>query len=128
MNERFRPLIGLLPVAIAAICLSGCASNQGRPTEAQRHFAAGQESMITMLQQSGIALIRIVGPFQRPVLPWTPDMTLAEVILQAGYLESRQPAQILIQRGPTTLTIAPSDLLQGKDVPVESGDVIHVYP
>lgn len=81
-----------------------------------------------MLQQSGIDVVRIVGPFERPVVQWRPEMTLAEVILVAGYLDPRDPAQIFIQRGPTALTVDTGALLSGEDIPVESGDVIHVLP
>ncbi|MCU0770572.1 MAG: hypothetical protein MUE94_02215 [Verrucomicrobia bacterium] len=117
-----------LALALGFLCLAGCASKGKHPTPAQQQFAAGQESAFMMLQQSGVSVVRVVGPFQRPILGWTAGMTVSQVILEAGYLESRQPSRILIQRGPTALTVDPSQLLEGQDAAVEPGDVIHVFP
>jgi hypothetical protein len=123
------PVRLVVPVLMTiAVSLTGCASRPGQATKAQQQFAAGQESILNLLQQSGIAVVRVVGPFQRPMLAWKPGMTLAQVILEAGYLEARQPGQIFIERGGTVLPIELAELLDGKDVPVESGDVIHVRP
>jgi len=124
---RTTACVGLAVVALHLV--GGCASSQNKgPTEAQRQFAAGQEQAFAMLQQSGILVVRVVGPFEIPVVEWHDGMTLAEVILAAGYLEPHDPTQLLIQRGPTSLTIHPDLLLRGEDVPVEGGDVIHVLP
>jgi hypothetical protein len=69
-----------------------------------------------------------MGPFERPVVQWRQKMTLAQVILTAGYLDTREPGQILIQRGSGAFPVDPGTLLSGKDVSVEPGDVIHVHP
>lgn len=114
-------------ILIAAV-MSGCASNNRKPTEAQVQFAAGQEDAFAMLARSGIYVVRVVGPFKRPVLPWHEGLTLTQVILEAGYMEQKDPAQIIIQRGPAAEPIDPSRLLTGEDVPVQAGDVIHVLP
>ena len=108
--------------------LAGCASGKHRSKTAQTQFAAGQEEAFVMLQRSGIYVVRMVGAFQRPVVLWRDQMTLAEAILDAGYLAQNPPAQILIQRGLAVQRIAPETLLKGEDVPVEVGDVIHVLP
>ena len=113
----------------SAVLLSGCASKpKGGPTEAQQHFVAGQEEAFSMLQRSGIPLVRVLGPFERPVVQWQEGMTLSQVILTAGYLEVQDPSQILIQRGAQAFEIVPGRLLSGEDIPVESGDMIHVLP
>jgi hypothetical protein len=119
---------GRLALALALVTVTGCATRDVRPTEAQRQFAAGQEEAFAMLQRSGIAVVRVVGPFERPVVLWRPGLTLAEVLLSARYLEQRNPSQIIIQRGPTAIPVDPSILLRGEDVPVEGGDVVRVFP
>jgi hypothetical protein len=111
-----------------ALVLSGCASSQPDPAEEKRAFDAGLAEAFAMLQESGIEIVRIVGPFERPVVQWRPDMTLAQVILAAGYLDTRDPAQIFILRQGTAIPVDPSELLNGQDTPVESGDVVHVLP
>jgi hypothetical protein len=116
-----------MPVLLIAALL-GCASSDRQRRDAQQHFIAGQEEAFAALQRSGIRIVRVAGPFQRPIVPWHEGMTLAQVILAAGYLEPRDPSQILIQRGPTALSIDPGKLLRGEDVPVESGDIIRVTP
>ena len=122
-------VLGLPTVLIlTALFLIGCASNKRKPTEAQVQFAAGQEEAFAMLTRNGIYVVRVVGPFKRPVLPWHEGLTLTQVILEAGYMEQRDPAQIIIQRGPAAEPVDPSSLLGGEDVPVQAGDVIHVLP
>jgi len=118
----------LISASLAIAAFTGCASHQPPMTDAQRQFMAGQEEAFAMLQRSGIAIVRVDGPFQRPVLLWHEGMTVGEVILQAGYLDEHEPKKILIQRGASVLEVDPDSLLQGKDTPVASGDVIHVLP
>ena len=69
----------------------GCASTKTDVAEAQRQFMAGQEEAFAMLQRSGIEIVRMIGPFQRPVVQWNPSLTLTETILAAGYLDTRDP-------------------------------------
>ena len=128
LNGTILPVLSGMAITLVALALAGCASKDHKTTEAQRHFSAGQEETFAMLQRSGIEVIRVTGPFQRPVVLWRQEMTLAQVILEAGYLEPGDPNQIIIQRGPTTLPIDPAILLRGEDVPVEPRDVIHVVP
>ena len=122
------PLQALGLVILPALVLPGCATDPRKPTAEQTQFAAGQEDAFAMLQRSGIQVVRMMGPFQRPVLQWRHGMTLAQAILEAGYLDPKAPATILIQRGPTAMPVNPNTLLQGEDVSVEAGDAVHVFP
>ena len=126
------PIHSVLPLGAALmipLMLNGCASDRSdQQTEAQRQFLAGQDEAFAILERSGVPVVRVAGPFERPVIQWQEDMTLAQAILAAGYLDNRDPGQIIIQRGPTALNIDPAILLQGEDVQVQSGDVIHVLP
>jgi hypothetical protein len=131
MSSREKPFRGPLAsglTILAALTLAGCATDRHKPTAAQTHFAAGQEEAFALLQRSGIQVVRMIGPFQRPVLPWRSGMTLAEAILESGYLDEKPPATILIQRGPAAVPVDPTTLLQGGDVPIEAGDAIHILP
>jgi len=119
---------GFIIAFLSVAGLAGCATHPGQVTEAQRQFNAGREEAFAMLQRSGIAVVRAVGPFERPVVLWHKGMTVGEVILQAGYLDKNAPREILIQRGPTALEVNPADLLQGNDAAVEAGDIVHVLP
>jgi hypothetical protein len=115
-------LVGIMAMPV------GCTTSARDPTEAQRHFMAGQEEAFAMIQRSGIRIVRIIGPVQRPVIEWQQDMTVAEVILAAGYLETSDPSQILIQRGAQFFEVDLTQLLAGESVPIEPGDVIRVVP
>jgi len=115
-------------VAVLLCAVPGCGTGAHKPIRAELQFAAGQEDAFAMLQQSGIFVIRFVGPFERPVVMWHEEMTLAEAILQAGYMSQQDPAQIIIRRNATAVTIDPRQLLEGEHVAVESGDVIQVLP
>lgn len=128
MKKSLRRISGIFTGNLLVLGLLGCASNKHEQTLAQTQFVAGQEEAFAQLQLSGIYVVRVVGPFKRTVLLWHKGMTLAETILEAGYLEEVAPTQFLIQRGPTALTVTPDSLLRGKDVPVEAGDVIRVIP
>lgn len=121
-----RMQVGLL--ALLSFAWAGCASSDKQGTEAQSQFKAGMEETFAVLQRSGIEVVRVVGPFELPVLQWHEGMTLAETIVSAGYQARENPSQILIQRGPTAISIDPATLLSGEDVRVESWDVVHVFP
>ena len=97
----------LILVLAFALVASGCASSKDKQSdEARGHFIAGQEEAFATMQRSGILLVRLIGPFQRPVILWQPEMTLAEAIVDAGYLENQDPSQILIQRGAEVFDVA----------------------
>jgi len=108
--------------------LAGCSPEHRKNAQTRSDFLAGQEDAFSMLQRSGIQIVRLVGPFERPVVLWRDGMTLAQAIVAGGYQEARNPAEILIQRGPTALHVSPDDLVGGHDLPLESGDVIVVLP
>jgi len=128
MNSPCRIFIQVVAHCLIITGMTGCASGEHKPSKAQTQFAAGQEEAFALLQRSGIYVVRMVGPFQRPVVLWREEMTLAQAILDAGFLGQDAPTQILIQHGLIMERIAPARLLQGEDVPIQPGDVIHILP
>ena len=55
-------------------------------------------------------------------------LTLAQAIATANYQDSHDPKEIIITRNGQTATINPKNLLDGRDVPLELGDVIELRP
>ena len=68
----------------------------------------------------------IVGPVQNPQVPWVAGLTLAQAIAMANYLDPRAPRQIIITRDGESATLDAKVLLNGTDVPLETGDVVEL--
>lgn len=128
MTTEVRNVLYTMPWLLVAASLTACVSGKRGGTTEHEEFLAGQEEAFNMLERSGIAVVRVVGPFQHPVVTWREGLTVSEVILEAGYLETRDPTQILVQRSGTVMAVDPESLLLGRDLAVESGDVVHVLP
>lgn len=117
--------VGLL---LLTLVLCGCAST-GKERQAEaRAFQAGQESAFQLMLQSGLPVVRLAGPFQRAVIPWHEELTLAGALVAGGYLPDREPGRIVLQRGPEVRLIEPARLLAGEDFPLEPGVTIHALP
>jgi hypothetical protein len=110
------------------VLLCGCASQTRRQAEIDAAFQAGQEAAYELMGQSGIPVVRMVGPFQRGVILWRNDLTLAEAFLEAGYQLEKAPSQILVHRGRNVQPVNASRLLTGNDVLLDPGITVRVVP
>jgi hypothetical protein len=96
--------------------------------QAQAAFVAGQqEAMARMQQQSGMnnATVRISGAVRQNVIPWTESMTLGSALVAADYF-GPDPTAIVIVRSGRAVHVNPGELLSGRDVQLEPGDVIQI--
>jgi hypothetical protein len=126
-GSRF-PSGAVLLLALTATLAAGCTSTSKAKTEAQRAYQMGQEETWRQIQIANPNAIRIQGPVQNPILQWTPDMTLAGAIVEAG-CQVAMPRQIVLLRpGQAPVWINPKQLLQGNDIPLHPGDTVQIAP
>jgi hypothetical protein len=111
-----------------ATLISGCETKSKARTQAQEAFLAGQNSVLRQeqQQQQQASTVTVIGPVQRPQVPWVVGLTLAQAITTANYIDSKPPKEIIITRNGEDAKIDPNVLLRGTDVPLEAGDVIRL--
>lgn len=119
----------MLAVALGAV---GCTSKSTARLNAQNAFLAGQNQVLReqLAQQpapvSQTQSVTVVGPVQNPTVPWVAGLTLAQAVATANYLDSKEPVQVVITRQGESATLDARVLVNGPDVPLESGDVIEL--
>jgi len=117
--------IALTLVALATLILSsGCVTKASARAQAQRAYLAGTQDAIARLGGAREPIITFSGQVQRQTIPWTPDLTLANAIIAAGYSANTDPERIVIHRQTQQIHIDPNDLLAGKDFILQPGDLI----
>jgi hypothetical protein len=153
MRSFLRHLIcPLLLVVAADLLASGCVSRSEAKLRERNAFLEGQNSLLMQQQAQTSAQnaqnaqivqqaaqstqspqnaapssgIMVIGAVQNPQVQWVAGMTLAQAIASANYTGASQPKQIIITRNGETATMDANDLLNGKDVPVQAGDVIEL--
>lgn len=122
--QRFNiPTVAL----IVAVALAGCVTKKQADAQARAAFLAGQ--------QRGMALVRsentvwVVGNVKLPLVPWTPDLTLAKAIVASGYLNPGDPSRISVFRnGQPPVTVSAKQILGGFDMPLQAGDRVEIRP
>ncbi len=107
--------------------LSGCVSKSKARAQAQEAFLAGQRQAMA-LQQTREPSVSFVGPVNNRLIPWTENLTLAHALVAAEYVGRADPSALVIVRDSRPISVNPKDLLSGKDVPLQQGDIIHVIP
>jgi hypothetical protein len=130
-NSFIRKLI--LTIALVVIAAPGCTTKSRARSQAHAAYMAGQEqgaarAKAQMQQQPSFQgpSVSFVGDVNHRVLPWTPDLTLAQAIIAAQYQPPGDPRQIVIIREGQELPVSPQGLLQGQDVPLLPGDVVEM--
>jgi hypothetical protein len=115
-------------MAASVVCVSGCVSAAKAKADARAAYNAGQQDAMARMSQVEKLNITVVGPVRNSVVAWKEDLTLANALLAAEYLSNTDPRQILIVRKGIAIPVDPNQLLSGKDVPLQPGDVIHLQP
>jgi hypothetical protein len=111
---------------LVAVLLAGCTSKRAAQQKAQAAYFAGQNAILQ--KQAQTAGVTVLGPVQNPVVPWVAGLTLTQAIATANYQDSHDPKEIIITRNGESATVDPKVLLEGRDVPLEIGDVIELRP
>ena len=115
----------LLSSIALALALTGCVSKAKADAQAHAAFLAGQQQAMQRLQQPLGPKVIFLGTVDNPAVLWTPELTLAKAIVTAGY-HGPDPTDITILRNGQTIHVDPNKLLNGEDVPLESGDIVSV--
>jgi hypothetical protein len=115
-------------MAASVVCVSGCVSAAKAKADARAAYNAGQQDAMARMSQVEKLNITVVGPVRNSVVAWKEDLTLANALLAAEYLSNTDPRQILIVRKGIAIPVDPNQLLSGRDVPLQPGDVIHLQP
>ncbi len=118
----------LVFVFSTAALLSSCTTKSAAQAKAQEAFLEGQNAALRQQQISQMSSVTIIGPVQNPQVPWVAGLTLAQAIATANYLDSHEPKEIIITRDGESATLDPKVLLNGTDVPLETGDVVELRP
>jgi hypothetical protein len=110
---------------VLGFSLTGCVTKAKAREQARAAFMAGQQSAMVRMSQPQKPVVTFIGQVQIPSLPWTADLTLARAIIAAGYI-GKDPKQILIVRGGQAVPVDPKQLLNGEDIPLQSGDLVQI--
>jgi hypothetical protein len=120
-----------LPLLLAA-SLAGCVTRSAAKAQARKAFLAGQEEAMMRAQQMQSQAhgpgVTVNGDVQNHFVPWTQGLTLAKVLLAANYLGRTDPAQIFIVHNGIAIRIDPQQVLSGKDIPLQPGDIVQLVP
>lgn len=113
-------------ILFLAIAATGCTTRSQAQARAQQAFLAGQNAALRQQQAAQFPGVTVLGPVQNPQVPWVVGLTLAQAIATANYVAPEAPKQIIITRQGESATLDPNVLLNGTDVPLESGDVVEL--
>ena len=116
-----KTLIALLLLSLAG---SGCVTKSKAKADARAAYVAGQRDAFATIAASQRTGIKVFGPVQNSEVPWVEGLTLVQAIATATYTAHGNPKEIILLRRGESATIAPKDLLNGHDVPLEPGDTI----
>ena len=72
--------------------------------------------------------VTVFGPVRNSIVPWEEELTVAKAIVAADYVGAFDPHEIILVRNGRGTRIDPKQLLQGKDFPLQPGDVIQISP
>jgi len=116
-------------VVSLALGFSGCVSKSQADAQARMAYLAGQRDALMQLQQQQHhgPTVTFLGPVTNPVVDWTADLTLTQGILKAVFNGPADPASITIHRNGQDIQTAPGQLLEGKDLPLQPGDVVEIH-
>jgi hypothetical protein len=112
-----------------ALALTACTTKSNARLREQNAYLAGQNAVLQQQQAQTAAQapgVTVVGAVQHPQVPWIAGLTLAQAIATANYVATDGPRQIILTRHGESATIDANVLLDGKDIPLEIGDVIEL--
>jgi hypothetical protein len=117
----------LILACCALLVLTGCVTDASARRQAREAYLAGlrQEAEDNAAKAKGPCVI-VRGNVKNRIIPWTEKITLAEVILAADDQNLMAPSKFLLTRGNRTMEITVRQLLDGNDIPLESGDIVNI--
>jgi hypothetical protein len=115
----------LILVLFIMIPLAGCVTKATADAQAKMAFLAGEKAAYQNMQSSQTAIM-VLGAVQKHQIPWVDGLTLAQAISTAGYNGAHDPTDIILKRNSVQTEIDPKQLLNGKDIPLQPGDVVSI--
>ena len=128
-EDRSRvPFILAIGLVVGCTLVGGCVSAAKAKADAQAAYIAGQQEGLARGQQGAKLNVTVVGPVRNSIIPWSEGLTLANAIVAAEYFGKTDPKQIFIVRHGIVIPMDPRYLLNGKDVPLQAGDLVQIQP
>ncbi len=116
---------------LAVLALACCVSKSKADARARAAFAAGQQQASARMQMQALAQgpsVTINGEVRNHIVPWTEGMTLADALVAADYYGTADPSLIYLVRAGRATLVDPKQLLAGKEVPLQAGDIVQLLP
>ncbi len=113
-------------IVLTLIPLCGCVTRAQARADARAAYLAGQKDAFATIAATQRTSIKVFGPVQHSEVPWVEGLTLTQAIATAIYTAPNNPKEIILLRRGESATIAPRDLLNGNEVPLEPGDTIEL--
>jgi len=118
-----RWLLFLTPLLLVAGCVSKSTAN----AQARAAYFAGQRDAMAMAAKG--PCVWVIGNVKNQSVPWTAELTLAKAVVAAEYRGARDPSEIILTRpGQPALSFRAEQLLEGQDMPLQTGDRIEIRP
>ena len=130
-----RPRVGVRGIGclllLLLVSLSGCVTKAKAKAQAQEAFLAGQQQALRIQQQQQpqppqAKAVTIVGQVRNPLLPWRPDLTLAQAIIEASFSGPSDPIEIFVVRNGQAVKADINKLLAGQDMQLLPGDIVQI--
>jgi hypothetical protein len=112
-------------VIVLGLSAAGCVSKSQSRLESQNAFLAGQNAALRqqLAQYTGITFI---GAVKNAQVPWVAGLTLVQAVATAEYIGQDEPRAVVITRQGESAVLDANVLFNGKDVPLEAGDVVEL--
>jgi hypothetical protein len=121
-------LVSLIGALVAILAFTGCTTRSKARAAEQAAFRAGQQqgTLSEKARQNGIT---VLGPVLNPLVPWTEDLTLAQVIVAAHWYGTSDPQRIILSHGDDRMEMTPEDILgPAGEFPMQPGDTVELIP
>ena len=115
----------ILILAVALAGVAGCVTKSQADAQARAAYMAGEKAAYQTIAASQTAVV-VMGSVQKHQVPWVAGLTLAQALASAVYTGQHDPQEILLKRNSVETQIDPKQLLNGKDVALQPGDVVLV--
>jgi hypothetical protein len=116
-------------VVLFTLGSSGCVSKSKADSQARLAYLAGQRDALMQLQAQPHPgpTVTFIGPVNNHIVDWSAGLTLSQAIVKAVYAAASDPASIVIHRSGQDIQTNPGQLLEGKDLPLQPGDVVEIH-
>jgi hypothetical protein len=125
-RESERLTMRAILISFFALVLCGCESRHAAQERAREAYVAGQEQALAQTRaQNQRPVVTVHGTVQNPIIPWEEGMTVSRAIVNSVYTGFMNPSIVrVIRNGQIVQEFEGVDLLRGKDMPLDPGDIV----